>query len=109
MTASLNSARAAQDLALGTMNLMQKRVGFAAFHSSGADLRDVGFIGATTDADRHATDLTSAAVGYLALDELAVTTNNMQIVESTVTGNVAQSVADATAGDAVIYIGFGTM
>lgn len=76
-----------------------------AFNSSGTDLLDVGFIGSTTDADAYATDLTLAAVGFLALDELAATTNIQQTVETTVTASPAQSVADATAGvaDVVVY------
>ena len=41
-----------------------------AFNSSGTDLLDVGFIGATTDADAYATQLTLAAVGFIAFDEL---------------------------------------
>jgi hypothetical protein len=36
-----------------------------AFNSSGTDLLDVGFVGATTDADAYATLLTLAAVGYI--------------------------------------------
>jgi hypothetical protein len=75
-----------------------------AFNSSGTDLLDVGFIGSTTDADAYATDLTLAAVGYIALDELAATTNIMQTVTTTVTCAPAQSVADATAGEAEVII-----
>jgi hypothetical protein len=79
-----------------------------AFNSSGTDLLDVGFIGATTDADGYATLLTLAAVGYIVLDELATTTNIMQAVETTVTCAPAQSVADATAGEAYVVINFVT-
>jgi len=75
-----------------------------AFNSSGTDLLDVGFIGNTTDADGYATLLTLAAVGYIALDELATTTNIMQTVDTTVTCAPAQSVADATAGVAEVII-----
>jgi hypothetical protein len=75
-----------------------------AFNSSGTDLLDVGFIGATTDDDAYATDLTLAAVGYIALDELAATTNIQGAVEHTVTCTPAQSVADATAGVAWVII-----
>jgi hypothetical protein len=76
-----------------------------AFNSSGTDLLDVGFIGATTDADGYATQLTLAAVGLIVLDELAATTNIQGTVEHTVTCAPAQSVADATAGvaDVIIY------
>ncbi len=76
-----------------------------AFNSSGTDLLDVGFIGATTDDNAYATDLTLAAVGFLQLDELAATTNIQQANAYTVTCNPKQSVADATAGvaDVIIY------
>ena len=40
-----------------------------AFNGSGTDLLDVGFIGATTDPDAYATDLTLAAVGFIVLDD----------------------------------------
>ena len=75
-----------------------------AFNSSGTDLLDVGFIGGTTDADGYATDLTLAAVGFIALDELGATTNIIQSVDTTVTCAPAQSVADATAGVAEVII-----
>lgn len=75
-----------------------------AFNSSGTDLLDVGFIGATTDADGYATLLTMAAVGYIVLDELATTTNIQGTVTHTVTCAPAQSVADATAGVADVII-----
>lgn len=75
-----------------------------AFNSSGTDLLNVGFIGSTTDADGYATNLTLAAVGFIALDELATTTNIMQTVDATVTCAPAQSVADATAGVAEVIV-----
>jgi hypothetical protein len=75
-----------------------------AFNSSGTDLLDVGFIGSTTDDDAYATDLTLAAVGFIVLDELAATTNIKQTVDATVTCSPAQSVADATAGVAEVYV-----
>lgn len=75
-----------------------------AFNSSGTDLLDVGFIGGTTDADGYATQLTLAAVGFIALDELATTTNIKQTVDTRVTCAPAQSVADATAGVAEVYV-----
>jgi hypothetical protein len=75
-----------------------------AFNSSGTDLLDVGFIGSTTDDDAYATDLTLAGVGFIALDELAATTNIKQTVDCTVTCTPAQSVADATAGVAEVYV-----
>jgi hypothetical protein len=75
-----------------------------AFNSSGTDLLDVGFIGGTTDADGYATQLTLAAVGFIVLDELATTTNIKQTTDTTVTCAPAQSVADATAGVAEVYV-----
>lgn len=75
-----------------------------AFNSSGTDLLDVGFVGATTDADGYATQLTLAAVGYIALDELAATTNIQGTVTHKVTCAPAQSVADASAGVADVII-----
>jgi hypothetical protein len=75
-----------------------------AFNSSGTDLLDVGFIGATTDDDAYATDLNLAAVGFIALDELAATTNIQGTVEHTVTCTPAQGAADATAGVADVII-----
>lgn len=75
-----------------------------AFNSSGTDLLDVGFIGATTDADAYATQLTLGAVGFIVFDELATTTNIQGQVEHTVTCAAAQSVADATAGIADITV-----
>lgn len=77
-----------------------------AFNSSGTDLIDVGFIGGTTDDDAYATDLTLAAVGFIAFDELAATTNIQQSVDTTVTCTLAQGVADATAGAADVIVLF---
>lgn len=77
-----------------------------AFNSSGTDLIDVGFIGATTDADAYATALTMAAVGYIAFDELAATTNIQGAVEHTVTCAPAQGTADASAGVAWVIVQF---
>lgn len=75
-----------------------------AFNSSGTDLLDIGFIGGTTDADAYATQLTLAAVGFIACDELAATTNIQQSVVTTVTCAPAQGAADATAGVADVII-----
>lgn len=76
------------------------------FNSSGTDLLDVGFIGATTDDNAYATSLDLSAVGFLVLDELAATTNIQQTDNSTVTCSPKQSVADATAGVADVVIWF---
>lgn len=132
---SLNSTTSARDFGYQAGQYLRKRITFAdfgtvvtvgkippgssvthggvhvitAFNSSGTDLLDVGFIGATTDDDAYATDLTLAAVGFIVLDELAATTNIQGTVEHTVTCTPAQSVADATAGvaDVIVYYSSG--
>lgn len=127
---SLNSTQSAREFGYQVTQTLRKRITFAdfgtvvtvgkippgstvhgggvhvitAFNSSGTDLLDVGFIGATTDDDAYATDLTLAAVGFIALDELAATTNIQGTVEHTVTCTPAQSVADATAGVADVIV-----
>lgn len=134
MATTLMTGLAAKEFGYGAVQTMVKRITFAdfgttvvvgkmppyshvvsggvhvvtAFNSSGTDLLDVGFIGATTDADAYATLLTLAAVGYIVLDELGATTNIMQAQETTVTCAPAQSVADATAGEAVVIVNFVT-
>ena len=75
-----------------------------AFNSSGTDLADVGFIGSTTNAAGYASALSMAAVGFIALDDLATTANIQQTVDTTVTVTPTQSVADATAGVADVII-----
>lgn len=74
-----------------------------AFNSSGTDLLDVGTL---ADDDGLATDLTLAAVGFLALDELAATTNLYLTADTVITCTPAQSVADATAGIAHVIVTF---
>lgn len=75
-----------------------------AFNDSGTDTLDVGFIGGTTDADAYATLLDLSAVGFIALDELAATTNIQQSVATTVTCiyNGQNNNASAGAADVVI-------
>lgn len=134
MATSLNTGVPAKEIGYGVVQTMIKKITYldlgtavtvgkmpayshvvgggvhivTAFNSSGTDLLDVGFIGGTTDDDAYATDLTLAAVGYLTLDELGATTNIMQSVETTVTCTPAQSVADATAGEAYVIVNFVT-
>lgn len=134
MTGTLNRGVPAKEISYGVVQTMVKKITFAdygtvvtvgkmpayshvvgggvhvvtGFNSSGTDLLDIGFIGSTTDDDAYATDLTLAAVGFLALDELATTTNIMQAVETTVTATPAQSVADATAGEAYVIVNYVT-
>lgn len=74
------------------------------FNSSGTDLLDVGFIGATTDPDAYATLLPLNAIGFIPLDELGAVTNIQQPDAYTVTCSPAQSVADATTGIADVVI-----
>jgi hypothetical protein len=78
-----------------------------AFNDSGTDTLIVGFIGSTTDDNAYATLLDLSAVGYIALDELAATTNIQQTVDATVTCVYAGQNSNATAGVAdviVLYI-----
>lgn len=75
------------------------------FNDSGTDTLDVGFIGGTTDADAYATLLDLSAVGFIALDELAATTNIQQSVDTTVTCiyNGQNNNASAGAADVIIW------
>lgn len=77
-----------------------------AFNDSGTDLLDIGFIGATTDADAYATQLTLAAVGFIVLDELAATTNIMGTVEHTVTCLYTGQNSNASAGEAWVIVNY---
>jgi hypothetical protein len=76
------------------------------FNSSGTDLLDVGFIGATTDPDAYASALTLAAIGFIPFDELGAVSNIQQANNYTVTATLTQSVADATTGVADIVVFF---
>ncbi len=64
---------------------------------------DVGFKGgsSTDDPNGYATALTVAAVGHIALDELAATTNIQQTVDTTVTYTVSTG-ADTFVGDLIV-------
>lgn len=75
-----------------------------AFNDSGTDTLIVGFIGSTTDDNAYATLLDLSAVGYIALDELAATTNIQQSVDTTVTCLYAGQNSNATAGSADVII-----
>src|SRR5688572_14307126 len=77
-----------------------------AFNDSGTDLLDVGFVGSTTDADGYATLLELANVGFIALDELAATTNIQQSVDTTVTALYTGSNNNASAGVADLIVLF---
>lgn len=64
---------------------------------------DVGFKGGSTtdDPNGYATALTVAAVGFIALDELAATTNIQQTVDTMVTYTVSSG-ADTFVGDLIV-------
>lgn len=77
-----------------------------AFNDSGTDTLDVGFTGgsSTADPNAYATLLDLSAVGYIALDELAATTNIKQTVDTTVTCIYNGENNNASAGVAEVYI-----
>lgn len=134
MPSSLNSGVAAREIGYGVVQSLRKRITYldngttitvgklppysivvgggvhvvTAFNDSGTDLLDVGFIGATTDADAYATILTLAAVGFIALDELAATTNIMGTVEHTVTCLYSGQNSNATAGEGYVVVNYVT-
>lgn len=130
--ANLNNSVSARDLGYGVVQSLRKKITFGdagttvtvgklppysvvvgggvhivtGFNGSGTDLLDVGFIGATTDADAYATQLTLAAVGFIVLDELATTTNIMGTVEHTVTCLYTDQNSNATAGEAWVVVNY---
>lgn len=77
-----------------------------AFNDSGTDTLDVGFRAgsSTDDPNGYATLLDLSAVGFIALDELAATTNVQQTTSciATCTYNGQNNNADAGAADVVI-------
>lgn len=77
-----------------------------AFNATTTNVVNVGFIGATTNASAYATALTTAAVGFIALDELAATTNLQGTVEHTITAAPTETGAASTAGVADIIINY---
>lgn len=81
-----------------------------AFDDSGTDTLDVGFSGgsATDDPNGYATLLDLSAVGYIALDELAATTNIISNTETLVTCIYNGQNNNATAGEAYVTIYFST-
>lgn len=133
--ANLNNSVSARDIGYNVVQYLRKKITFAdngttvtvgkippysvvtggglhvvtAFNDSGTDLFDVGFIGATTDADAYATSLTGAAVGFIVLDELAATTNIMGTVEHTVTALYTGQNSNATAGEGWIIVSYITL
>lgn len=79
-----------------------------AFNDSGTDTIDIGFRGgsATDDPDAYATLLTASAVGCIALDELAATTNIINTKPIIVTARYNAQNSNATAGVAMITIAY---
>jgi hypothetical protein len=75
-----------------------------AFNDSGTDVVDIGFVGSTTDADAYGSALVVSAVGFIALDELATTTNIQQTVEANVTAIYTGQNSNSTAGVADVII-----
>ena len=71
-----------------------------AFNSSGTDLIDIG---TTADDDLYATDLAAQTVGFAPLDEAV---SFYVAADTTITVTYAQSVADATAGEAQVVIAY---
>ncbi|MEN6548639.1 MAG: hypothetical protein ABFE07_21540, partial [Armatimonadia bacterium] len=79
-----------------------------AFADTGTDTLDVGFRdgSSTDDPDAYATLLTVSAVGYIALDELAATTNIRQTKDAIVTWRYNGQNNDAAAGEAYLIINY---
>lgn len=79
-----------------------------AFNDSGTDTLDVGFRdGSSTDDDNaYATLLDLSAVGYIALDELAATTNIRQTKDTIPTWRYNGQNANASAGEAYLIINY---
>lgn len=77
-----------------------------AFNDSGTDTLDVGFRdGSSTDDDNaYATTLDLSAVGFIAFDELAATTNILQTKECIPTWRYNGQNNNASAGEAYIVM-----
>lgn len=132
MPSSLNSSVPVRDVGYNVVQTLRKRITFGdngttitvgkmppyssvvgggvhivtAFNDSGTDLLDVGFVGGTTDADAYATALVISAVGFIALDELAATTNILQTVDTTVTCLYSGQNSNMTAGEAWVIVNY---
>jgi hypothetical protein len=79
-----------------------------AFNATTTNVANVGFIGASTNASAYATALVTSAVGFIALDELAATTNVQGTVEHAVTIAATETGAASTAGVADVIIQYVT-
>jgi hypothetical protein len=132
MVTSLNTASPARDAGTQQVQYLRKRITFSnvastvtvgkipagasvvtggvhvvtAFNATTTNVMNIGFIGATTNASAYATALTTSAVGYIVLDELAATSNIQGTVEHTVTASPSETGAASTAGTADVIVGF---
>jgi hypothetical protein len=130
MTTSLNTTAVARDAGEQQIGILRKRITFSdvaatvtvgkipagssvvgggvhivtAFNATTTNVVNVGFIGATTNASAYATALTTAAVGWIVLDELATTTNIQGTVEHTITVAPTETGAASTAGVADVIV-----
>jgi len=75
-----------------------------AFNAGTTNTIDVGRSTQTADDNCYATALTAGAVGFIALDELAATTNIQQTAECTVIATYDQTGGAATAGVADVIV-----
>jgi hypothetical protein len=77
-----------------------------AFNGSGTDTLDVGFRAgsSTDDPNGYATLLDLSAVGFIALDELAATTNVQQTTSAIATCSYVDQNSNASAGAADVVI-----
>ena len=73
--------------------------------AGGTPTAGIGFIGNTTNAVGYASALVTTAIGFIAIDDLATTSNIMQTVETTVTCTPATG---ATSGEAYVIVMFTT-
>lgn len=79
-----------------------------AFNDSGTDTLDVGFRGgsSTDDDNAFATLLDLSAVGFIALDELATTTNIMQTKDTILNYRYNGQNSNASAGEAYLVVNY---
>lgn len=79
-----------------------------AFNDSGTDTLDVGFRGgsSTDDPDAYGTLLALTGVGFIALDELAATSNIRQTKDAILTWRYNGENNNATAGEAYLIVNY---
>jgi len=136
MTTSLNSSVPARDANEQQVHYLRKRFTFAdatasavitvgkipafasvthggvhvvtAFNATTTNVVNIGFIGATTDASGYASALTTAAVGFIVVDDLGSSKNIQGTVEHTITASPTETGAASSAGVADIIITYVT-